>query len=102
MSGFRASDLRRGNLVREELGEGLGELLRGAGLDDAPVGQAVAQELADAPRGEEAAVRGLLAQTKLQGRLRPALLRTWSSKGCRKRRLPQRSRLVQVQAVPHD
>ena len=49
MSGFRASDLRRGNLLREELGEGLGDLFRRAGFDDAPVRQAVAQELAEAP-----------------------------------------------------
>ena len=44
-----AGDLRGGNLVNEKLVKGLRELLRRARLDDAPVRQAVAQELAEAP-----------------------------------------------------
>ena len=44
-----ASDLRFGDLVREELREGIRDLLGRARLDDAPVWQTVAQELGEAP-----------------------------------------------------
>eukprot|EP00959_Pyramimonas_sp_CCMP1952_P333203 6977121-Pyramimonas_sp.AAC.1 len=46
VSGLRAGDLCRGNLVREESVEGLRDLFQGAWFDDAPVRQAAAQELA--------------------------------------------------------
>ena len=58
LSGFRGGDLCGGNLVREELVEGLRDLLRGACLDDAPVREAVAQELGEAPGPREADVVG--------------------------------------------
>ena len=44
-----AGDLRCGDLAREELLEGIRDLLGRARLDDAPVWQAVAQELVEAP-----------------------------------------------------
>ena len=46
---LRACDFRGRDLVLEELVKGLRELLRRARLDDAPVRQAVAEELGKAP-----------------------------------------------------
>ena len=55
-----AGDLRGSNIVREELAKGLRELLGRARLDDAPVRQAVAQELAEAPGLPDYYTSGLL------------------------------------------
>ena len=55
-----AGDLRGSNLVLEELVKGLHELLRRARLDDASVWQAVAEQLAEAPRIPDYYTSGLL------------------------------------------
>ena len=58
LSGLGTGELCGGNLVPEEFVEGLRDLFRGACFDDAPVRQAVAQELAEAPGPRQADVVG--------------------------------------------
>ena len=57
---LRACDFRGRDLVLEELVKGLRELLWRPRLDDASVWQAVAEQLADAPRIPDYYTSGLL------------------------------------------